>query len=728
MYKKVRFAAWAVLPLSMAAVSPASAQQAASASSRPNASTAGLDDSDAIADIVVSGRKRARSEALQSVPLSITALGAAQLAEPIVTNLIDVGRLTPNASLQTSSQRGIQNFAIRGMGVSGSTPSDEPAVGVFQDGIYWGSNYGALSDLFDLEGVEILRGPQGTLFGRNVTGGALAVRSARPGSKPYAKISAGAGNGHLFEGSAIVNMPLGETLSSRIAMQARTGGDLFYNTQTRDSYGASKSYIVRPSIMWSPTQEFDITLLGEYYNEYGAPAVFRGRSPRFLTRNPVTLAEREGYVTPRRFFDVFPGDEGFSNVEVVFGMVEANWRLGAGTLTSISGYRRVKARVRADIDGTPARGFLQGIVNDQDQFSSELRYAVDLSDWLSFTTGLYYFDQHFNFRENRRLDNDATLLASRSVLDNESYAAFAEADVKPLTGFTITVGGRYTHEKKVASSAPFGQCNFEFTTCAMSTPRDYTDSRFTPKVGVSYEVSPDVLLFGSVTRGFRAGGYSLRGTPIIEAYRPEIVTAYEAGFKTDFLNRRLRFNVSAFFNKFKDLQRTVLGTSTTAGIVQSVFNAANADIKGAEVELTAIVLPGLTLSGNYGFTDAQYKSFAGFADPGSLEFVRIPRHTFNVAAEYERKMQDDSRINARITTSYTGKYFYDDPNLLSQKGYALVDANLAYTTASKLTVALYGKNLFNTEYAYWGSSLGARGENLLPGNPRTYGVRVSAEF
>jgi len=726
MPSRVALAASSALSLSALTPMPAIAQQTDRPA--PAETTATQEPNSGIADIVVTGRKRARSETLQSVPLSITALGAAQLTEPIVTNLADVGRATPNASLQTSSQRGIQNFAIRGMGVSGSTPSDEPAVGVFQDGIYWGSNYGALSDLFDLEGVELLRGPQGTLFGRNVTGGAITVRSARPGAQPFERISVGAGNGGLLEASAVVNQPLGDTLSVRLALQSRTGGDLFHDTLTNSAYGRSTSFLVRPSVKWQPTPTFDVTLLGEYYNEYGAPTVFRGRSPRLLTQSAVTLAEREGYVTPSRFFDVFPGDPGYSDVKVGFAMSEANLHVGPGILTSITGYREVSSRVRADIDGTPANGFLQGIAYDQHQWSSELRYAADVAKWLDFTTGLYYFSQHFNFRENRRLNNDATVVASRSVLDNNSYAAFAEADIKPFEGFSITLGGRYTHEKKIAQSAPFGSCSFDWTTCLLSTPRDYKQGKFTPKAGVSYKLIPNALVFASVTRGFRAGGFSLRGTPLIEPYKAETVTAYEAGFKTDFFDRRLRFNASGYINKYSNLQRTVIGVSSTLGVVQSVFNAAEATIKGAEVEVTAIVVPGVTLSGNYGYTHARYQSFLGSANPGALRFVRVPANTGSASAAYEHKLANGDRLNGRVTASYTGKYYYDDANLLSQKAYTLVDADLAYTFSSRLSMALYAKNMFNKEYAYWGSSLGSSGENLLPGNPRTFGVRVTAEF
>lgn len=707
-------------------VTPASSQESDAATSQDQAE--GAQPASGIADIVVTGRKRARSETLQSVPISITALSAEQLSTPIVTNLIDIGRLTPNASLQSSTYRGVQNFAIRGIGVNGSTPSDEPAVGVIQDGVYWGSNYGALADLFDLEGVELLRGPQGTLFGRNVTGGAIAVRSARPGAQPYQKIMLGAGNGGLIEASAVVNQPLGETVSARIAAQARSGGDLFYNLLTRDDYGRTTSFLVRPSIRWQVTPEFDFTLLGEYYAEYGAPTIFRAQSPRSVLANPVTLAEVEGYVTPARYFDVFPGDPGSSDVEVKFAMAEANWEIGPGVLTSITGYRKVKSRVQSDIDGSPASGFLQGIGYDQDQWSSELRYAAELGDAVSFTAGVYYFSQQFDFRENRRLNNGGTITASRSLLENESYAGFAEADIKPFDGLTITVGARYTQETKDAQAAPFGSCSFDWTTCTFSPTRSYEQGRFTPKGGISYKVADNVLLFGSVTRGFRSGGFSLRGTPLIEPYLAEDVTAYEAGFKTDFFDRRLRFNASGYINNFKDLQRTVIGVSPTLGVVQSVFNAADATIKGAEVELTAIVVPGITLSGNYGYTHARYKSFLGSTTPEALRFVRVPAHTANLSAEFEHRFDNGDKVNARISGSYSSRYFFDDANRFSQPGYTLVNADLAYTLTSGVALALYAKNVFNEKYAIWGASLGAFGENRLPGNPRTFGLRLTAEF
>ena len=193
------------------------------------------DDVMQLDEIVVTARKRARGESLQDTPISATAFGPAQMDDFLVKDIVDIGRLAPSVALQPSAQKGVQNFAIRGMGVSGSTPSDEPAVGIFQDGVYWGSNYGALGDLFDVESVEILRGPQGTLFGRNVTGGAVSFRSARPSFTDSTKATIGIGNYGSYEASAVLNRPLVENkLAARLAVQSRWL-DGYFTDATTDS-------------------------------------------------------------------------------------------------------------------------------------------------------------------------------------------------------------------------------------------------------------------------------------------------------------------------------------------------------------------------------------------------------------------------------------------------------------------------------------------------------------
>lgn len=708
------------IALSMAGA-PASAQTA----QQP----AGAEQDSQLDDIIVTSRKRATGEALQDTPIAATAFGAQQLEEAGVRDLTEVGRMAPSVSLQPSSQRGVQNFAIRGMGVSGTTPSDEPAVGIFQDGVYWGSNYGALNQLFDMESVEILRGPQGTLFGRNVTGGAVNVRSSRPSFTPVGRGALGVGNGGYYEGSVVVSGPLTEMMAGRLAVQKTSLDGLFHNVLTDDPYGQSDTYIIRPSVTLQVSPSFEITGLAEWFGEEGDPTTVRGITACTVPACAATLGQREGFRTPTDYYDVFPNVPGSNDVKVFLGVVEANWDVFGGVLTSVTGWRDVRTRVLTDFDGTPSAGFLQQIAQDQDQFSTELRFAKDMNDFLSYTLGLYYFSQNFDFRERRSLNNNATNTATRSYLENDSFAVFADADFHFTDQLTVTAGVRYTEENKDARAAEFGRCSLDFVTCTFRPEQTTSDDNISPRVSVSYDLDDNQLLYASATRGFRSGGFSLRGTPLAEPYRAEEVTAYEGGYKGDLLNRRLRLNLAVYRNTYDDLQRTVLGVSPTLGVVQSVFNAAAASVTGAEFETTAIVTDEFEITAQYGYTKARYDEFLGVADPASRRFVRIPENTAAVSARYERALENGGNIVARASAQYTGEYFYDDPNLIRQEAYTLIDANIAYTTPSgRWTATLWGKNLTDENYANWGSTLGALGENRFPGNPRTFGIRLETEF
>jgi iron complex outermembrane receptor protein len=694
-----------------------------------NPSQAGFNNS--IADIVVTARKRAAAETLQKTPITASAFVPAQLAKTASVNLRDVGRLTPNVSFQPSNQVGQQNFNIRGIGVSGSTVADEPAVGVIQDGVYIANKGGSVTELFDLASVQVLLGPQGTLFGRNVTGGAVIVESQKPQFNNIQHVNLGYGNGNTKDAQAILNAPIIDgTLAARLAVLYRDTDGLYHDALNGGHYGKDKTWLVRPSFLFNPSDNLSILWRNEYYSIHGQQSATRGAIPSTVPGAPISSPQAAGYTEPSDFYSIQTNPT-YTNQDIYSTTLEADLQLLGGVLTSITGYRALHVELSSDFDGTPLEAFRTSARTRQHQVSTELRYARKVGDWLNFTSGVYYFDQAFTEKDKRNLDQGATKLATNAQLkDDHSFAAFTEADITPIRNLTLTVGGRYTSETKVAQLAPYGACSFDFSNCVFGAEKSATFHNFSPKASLSYQITPNNLVYGSVTKGFRSGGFSLSvAGPLGAPYKPEKVTQYEIGAKNDFFNHHLRVNLSGYYSDYKDIQRVVIASDPVIGVVTSTFNAAAATIYGGELTINLQATNWLRFDGVYGYTHARYNQFLGFADPKALRFVRVPTNTGSISATASHNLADGAQLEAVGVATFTSGYFFDDVNQQSQKAYHLVDATLTYRPASKkYSVSVYGRNLANKGYALWGSYLGARGQNLFLGSPRSYGVSVGFDF
>lgn len=684
-------------------------------------------------EMVVTARKRAAGEIARDAPVSVTAYGTDQFEAVFATNVEEIGRLSPGVNLRPSSQVGAQNFTIRGMGVTGTTPSDEPAVGVVQDGIYWGVNAGALLDTFDIESIEILRGPQGTLFGRNVTGGAVLVRSARPSGEFGFKLDATAGNyGRRTLAGSVEGSLVDNRLAGKLAVHS-SGFDGYYdNLENGRDYGGQDADIVRGMLVATPTDTLEATLILERYTQDGDGIAAVGQE------NPDNLPTQNGFAQPGRLWDIFSDNPGQSNIEVDSAVLEVNWDVGPGVATAITGVRDVKVRNSGDFDGTAFHGFNQSILMDQDQYSAEARYAARLFDRFSFTAGAYYFQQEFYAAEGRSLNEQSTVTATQAHLKQDSVALFAETDIEFGPAWTLTLGARFTEETKEARSAPFTAAAdicpdgniYDLSACAFDFGEsdEHTWNDVSPRVVLRYIPVDGHTVYASATRGFRSGGYSLRGNALFSPFDEEQVTAYEVGYKADLLNRRLRLNTAAYVNKYKDLQRTVLGVDPEFGVVQSTFNVADATIQGIEVDMTAQITRRLVITTGYGYTDASYDSaITGFEV--NNEFTRVPEHTAFLSTVYDIDLPRGDGLIFRLAGNYTGSQFFDDLNNIEESGYTLLDGSVTYRAPdAQWKVSLFGKNLANEEYAYWGSTLGALGDNRFVGAPRTWGVRVSYDY
>ena len=725
------------------------------------AAAAETSNSVSLEEVTVTARKRAQAEILQQAPITATVVTGKQLEAANAVNLIDVGHLTPGVSFQMGSGKSNANFSVRGVGISGTTSSDAPAVGIFQDGVYWGANIGSMGEMFDIAHVDVLRGPQGTLFGRNVTGGAIVIESNKPTFHNSLYTMLGYGAGNTMEGQLVLNGPLmGDTIAGRLAISGRRSDGLF-KWGGGGKFGREDMLLVRPSITIKPTEKLTVTLHGEYYLDTGDTTPVRNRYPyNFVnviqTGNPAAPTNPSlappvpvavfGYKAPSDWTVIYNLPRGQS--ETTTGMLagEAHYELPVGELTYIGSYRRVVAIATTAFGGTPFPVFVSPGRTFQSQYSNEGRYAADFGK-ISLTTGLYQFHQEFTANQNRATYNAALgglgpyLNTSGQLLGEDAYGIYAEADYHITDALNVTLGGRYSSDKKEARSAPFGQCDFNFQACNYGGTFTAESHKFTPKVGVDYKITPANMVYASYTQGVRDGGYSLRGTILSVPYLPETVDSYEIGSKNDFFDHRLRVNVSVYDQKYKDIQKTVIQTlPPPLGIQQLTQNAARADIKGFEIATNWQVTSDFRVDANYGNVKPRYKQLTpGFVTvlnyPGvtasSLRFARVPENTANLILNYDHKLAEGASVFARASASYQSSYFFDDRNTIEQKGFTLYDASAGYTFADGATsLSVWGKNLSNQEHYEWGSNggVGGYGVNLFAAQPRSYGVRISRTF
>lgn len=712
---------------------PAS-QAPAKETARSDAPSVGAADQ-SLDDIVVTATRKSRAEQLKDVPISVSAFSGAQLEATRASNLTDVGRLTPGARLESNGTfPAATNFFVRGAGVNTTNPSDDPTVGVFVDGMYLGVNIGALTDLFDVESVEVLRGPQGTLFGRNVTGGAVLVRSRRPTGDAGLRAEVGYGSFGEMTGKVAVEAPLVDgKLNAKLAVLYRANDGVFANaTSPRLRIAATESTIVRPMLEFKPTDRFTLTLIGEIGNEQDD-----GTPVKNLLVKPAAALVAPPLPTGR--FELATNFYAHSDTRWKQGIAEGVLDVGNGTITTTLGYRDLKVDNEADIDGTAATLFHFNSPTGlrQDQRTAELVYAGSFGESVDLTVGANIFDQDIAYQESRTTGSNSGSAnsAGRGTLAHTAGGAFAQSDWRFAPKLTMTLGGRYTIERKHARVANFGQCTLDFSACSYGTDDSTTWHDFTPKVALKWQPNQDVTLYGSFTRGFRSGGYNLRNSAgLAGPYDPESVDAYEAGIKTVALNRRIRANVAFYRNNFDNLQRQILDQNAR----QRILNAASARIQGVEADVSLLPTRGLTLGGTFAYTDAKYGDYNGLdltgdgvADPilaRQLKLTRIPKFTYSVFGTYDVPIATAGTATLQIGYDHTGSRALNETNTYFLGAFGLLDGSITLTPRDKkYKVTVFGKNLTNKLYATTGVDIGTF-RSVYIGPPRRYGMAIGFDF
>ena len=649
----------------------------------------GQAESESLEVVVTTATKKAEAEAAQDVPGAISVLTGENLRARQANDLEDLSYALPNVALDgIGTGKGIANFSIRGLGVGGSIPSIDPTVGVFVDGVYLGVNYGVIMDMLDVEAVEVLRGPQGLLFGRNVTGGAVLLRSRRPrgGATADAAVRAETGLDRRVSAS-IENGFAGGALAGRLSVAYRDDAGWFDNAAPGGgAVGAEKTRVLRPVLTWTPSDALDVTLLLEAGNTDGHGPATQNR---------------------RRFdgFDFAIDEPGFSHVDWEHAIVEANRRvaLGSGQITNVFGVRRVGHESLADIDSTAEPIFHLFAHTDQEQVSNELRYAGWFGGAWQATLGVYFFQQEIRYRE-RRVIRNAWGVPFGGDQKHSTGGVFWSNEFQLPGDWRLNLGLRYTVERKDVEVATAGSasCDPLSTVCRF----DFRDGdrwrNATPKIGVQRWLRPRAQVYAHYTKGFRSGGYNLRNTSPTASPGPfdeEEQDALEAGFKSAFADGRGRLNVAAFLAKVYGMQRQVTRADADTGGIQVTANTADATIRGLEADVLFAPGESWRLEAFLGYADGRYDRVRYDLDgDGStvgddrLDLPRLAPLTYGAAVVFARRAGALGRLTARVAIAHRDDSVITDDNRGVLDGGDLLDVSFKLAPSDALSITLYAKN------------------------------------
>lgn len=725
-------------------------------------------DGGTLEEIVVTARRR--SEALQDTPVAVSAFTAEALEARSVETLDNIARFTPNIRFDGAAALSGGNYNatvfIRGIGQNDFAIFSDPGVGFYVDGVYYARSIGGIMDAVDLASVEVLRGPQGTLFGKNTIGGAVLINTQRPTDELSGRVELTTGRFDRLDVKGTVNVPLADgKVLTRLSVSSLNRDGYAKRLSDGQDMGDRNADSARLQISTNVTEDINFHLVGDVTRarEHSAPNKLLAVAPApGLTGQPF-LVNYNNLVAPTRGVTA-PNGQKTLNSSFITDSPFTTWGTGpnvndldlwglAGTLTwnlgnveakSITAYRELQATFARDGDNTPFTYRETFNDDDQWQFSQEFQLSGDAMDGrFTWIGGVYYFTEEGT--DDARADlaiglwpplgpalSPATIILNR--IDNTSYAVFGQGNFKLTDELSVTAGARWNRDKKWISVFNRRQRDQVVFT---DVQRSGDWNAFTPKLGLEYKAGDDALLYASAGKGFKSGGYNAR--PLADAsevtqYEPETIWTYEVGAKTGWLDNRLIVNVAGYLSKYDNIQLTVNQTPRNF-----VANAAKGTIKGAELEVRAKPAKGLDFDLAVGYTDAKYDEVGTGLGPTQIlpitkaaKFVKTPKWTASTGLQYTYFLGDGSTLSLRGDLSAYSKFYNDVANteLVAQSGYGIVNSRLTYTAPDdSWTLALFATNVTDRRYFVSGNASGAFGlAEVSYGRPREWGVTLGAKF
>lgn len=704
---------------------------------------AGADASEPTAfdEIIVTAQRRETS--IQDTPLAINALGGDEMASRQITDLESLSAALPNVNFGRNV--GFARIAIRGVGLDTTTTGQEGRVAYHLDGVYISRPSATGGTFFDIDRVEVVRGPQGTLYGRNATAGAINVITNNPSENLEGYIRTTVGNYNLIMSEGAIGGPIAGPVSARVAGQIVKRDGFSKNLFLGNDHDDQDTWSLRGKIRFEPSDDFDLVISGDYHSEDDRNYTYHYLGPG--KAGVVPLGQRLGGSTAADPRDNY-ADSPTTNRRTFRGLsAVANWRLPWATLTSISGYRDSRVRWSSDQDNTEVAVTVFNMVERSKQYSQELRLAGDFGrgNWL---VGGYYFKENiFGYNDftpmTRAVTGGPNTLARGLYyggdIEAESYAVFGQVDFEITDALILQLGARYSDESKRVDEFT---TRLDLATAPTADPviratqkASVSADSFSPRVGLQYKLSRDAMVYASYSKGFKSGGFNLGA--INPAYAPEELTSYEIGLKADWLDGRLRTNLSAFDYSYDNLQVQKL-----VGATVQVVNAASAKIRGIEAELKAIPVEHLELGIDMSFFDSKYRNFST-ADPARAELGVIdlsgnrlsqaPDYTISASAQYTVPTAvGDFRF--RIESRWVDRVYFSPFNVeeTSQDANSKINLFLNYKHRDgRWTASAFVRNLTDkTTVASSQVSASLFGFPVLGAfdPPRTYGFELGHAF
>lgn len=713
-------------------------------------------------DVVIVTAER-RSEDVQEIPLALSAFGADDIQNFGVGSIENIAPRIPSFYFGSFGAARPQLY-IRGIGTRSFDPGSESSVGVFVDDVYMGRTSGSFGSLKDIERIEVLRGPQGTLYGRNTIAGAINVISKSPTPEYGGHIEIGASDFNGFDVQGAVGGPLNEDKSAmfRVAGWRTYREGYLTNLTTGNTFQGIDNAGGRARLLFEPTDRFTVDLIAEITHdgsEGGFGGINQGTGPSAAgaPANPNTV-----FFAPASRVPVTPVDLRHARLSIdpaldrntISYTGKLSYDFDDLTLTSITGYRKLDISDSRDLEGSSLDVLNQSSRENSEQITQELRLTSDPNGAFSFggkarwILGAFYYQDDSDRTDTFGVGIDSVVRAAAgtpatdvasSVYSIESYAYFGQVDIDLTDNLGLTLGARYSNDDKTARQGGTTTDAAPIIAAAFTTTNSASYDSFDPRVVLTYKINDDMNVYASYSTGFKSGGFQYVPFSLAQAnvlFNPEDITAYEIGYKSEWLDNRLRINAATFYYDYKDLQVSRIIDAGGAP-VSLISNAASSSIKGFDLEVLAQPIPELELSLAYGYLDAQYDEyvFNTTLDFSGTTMVRAPKSTINVGAEWTVPFADND-LSFRADYAYLSKFFHEPGEgsnvygsgipLTVEDGYGLLDLRVAYRTPN-WTLTGYVTNATDEEYRRTVNALGSTIVGFA-GQPRIYGVKLGYDF